>query len=328
MISVIVPVYNAENYIDACIHSILQQTYEDFELILVDDGSTDRSGIIIDTYADEYEKIHVVHSANGGAAAARNLGVKNANGRWVCFVDADDTIEPGYLRYLMELRNEFNADIAICGYEVIYADKKDESLDDSETVKEKSRYAMTGVEAMEDLLYQRHFMSVPWGYISKLSQWDNISFPEGAKAEDMATIYKLYAMAGRVAYGDKKLYNYYQRKSNTIYSTESVRNIDYYKHCKEMIVYVGTNYNKQLPAAYSRHFSACFQILSETPMKKKNKKLIASVYKDIRRIQISVLKDKHAKTRNRCAALMSLVSVRMMHCMLRAFYKIKKSRAA
>lgn len=321
MISVIVPVYNAENYIDACIHSILTQSYKDFEIILVDDGSTDKSGIIIDTYAEEDDRIRAFHVINKGAAAARNYGVSKAEGRWICFIDADDTIEPDYLKYLIDMRNEFESDIAVCGYRNIYNEE-----DLNEPNSEKIREAMTGVEAMEDLLYQKHFMSVPWGCISNRKIWDTVSFPEGTKAEDMGTIYRMYAASGRVAYGDRKLYNYFQRKNNTIYSTSNERNIDYYKHSRRMIDFVRKNYPDSLLSAYSRHFSACFQILSETRICSKTKKYRTVLYKDIRTMQLAIIKDKKGKPRNRIASLLSLISVRGMHLLLRIIYKLKLSK--
>lgn len=318
IISIIVPVYNAENYIDACIQSVLDQSVECYELILVDDGSTDKSGILCDTWAIDDERIRVIHSENKGAAHARNLGVKSAKGNYITFVDADDIITTDYVEYLYGLLCGYKADVAIGGYEKIYPDENAEK----KYAKSDEKCAMTGYEALEKLLYQDGIMSVPWGMLIKKKIMENVKFPEGTKAEDMGTIYRIMASAARVVIGKHSIYNYFQRVSNTIYSTSDVRNIDYYKHSRRMVSYVRKNCAEYINAAYCRHFSTCFQILSETGIAQ-NKNLVKSIYKDIRLLQNGVLNDRHARKANRAAALLSLISIRLVHFMVFTGYRIK-----
>jgi len=123
-ISIIVPVYNAENYLNDCIDSILVQTFTDFELILVDDGSTDRSGNICDEYTLKDKRIKVIHKKNGGASTARKVGVEEAGGRYIGWVDADDRIADDMFSVLHDLAVGYNADIAECQYLMIKGDKK------------------------------------------------------------------------------------------------------------------------------------------------------------------------------------------------------------
>lgn len=106
MISVVVPVYNVEKYLDQCIQSILSQTYTDFELLLIDDGSTDSSGAICDRYAEQDSRVRVFHKPNGGVSSARNLGLDKAKGGWISFVDSDDTIKENFLHDILPLQNE------------------------------------------------------------------------------------------------------------------------------------------------------------------------------------------------------------------------------
>lgn len=326
IISVVVPVYNAESYLDGCIQSILDQTIDCYELILVDDGSVDKSGVICDTWAIDDERIRVIHSPNGGAAKARNIGAAAAKGNYVTFVDADDTVTTDYLEYLYKLLCEYNADISIGGYEKIYPDEKGEKkYNDNDVISDKEVILSSGPLAMEMLLYQDGIMSVPWGMLIKKSILDVVHFPEGTKAEDMGTIYRLLAESKDVVIGKHAVYNYYQRISNTIFSTSNVRNIDYYKHSRKMIVFVKNNYPRFIMAAYNRHFSTCFQILSETKLFGENKKLVKKVYKDISLLQAKILKDKNARKQNRIAALLSLVSIRLVHMMLIVAYKVKLS---
>lgn len=321
LISVIIPVHNAEDTLDVCIQSIEMQEFKEYEIILVDDGSTDQSGIICDTRAEENETIRVFHTENRGAAAARNFGVRQAKGEVVAFVDSDDTVSEIYLSYLWELMQEYDSDIAVCSYDKVYEGNKVVEVDVGE---DEVRFCISGEDAVESLLYQKYFLSVPWGMISKRRLWDKVRFPEDTKAEDMGTIYRLFAAADKVAYGSESEYQYYQRKNNTMFSTCDERNRDYYKHCREMITYVKANVPSCRKAAVSRFFSACFQILSETPMNEEHQEMIRQIYRDIRKMQNTVLLDPKAKLRNRMAAALSLISIQMMHSILRAYYIINR----
>lgn len=115
-VSLIVPIFNAEKYLKKCLDSILNQTYKNFEIILVDDGSTDRSGDMCDEYASTNEQIQVIHKRNKGLVEARITGIENASGKWIAFVDADDWIETNFLSALVNSMSQTEADIAIAGY--------------------------------------------------------------------------------------------------------------------------------------------------------------------------------------------------------------------
>lgn len=122
-ISAVIPVYNAEKYIERCVNSLIRQSFCDFELILVDDGSTDNSGKIIGTLADKHSFIRTFTKANGGAASARNLGIDNARGEYIAFIDADDTVEPTYFEELYNAAAESGAELVMCDYTKHYEDK-------------------------------------------------------------------------------------------------------------------------------------------------------------------------------------------------------------
>lgn len=144
LISIIVPVYNTERYLSKCVDSILAQTYIDFELLLIDDGSTDKSGVMCDEYARKDSRIRVFHKANGGASSARNVGIKNARGEWVSFIDSDDTVPFSYVNdYLQEITDD--TDLIVAKYQVldysgnielIYGKYKNKSFSHSEFLKE------------------------------------------------------------------------------------------------------------------------------------------------------------------------------------------------
>lgn len=323
LISVVVPVYNAEKYLEACLDSILTQTYENIEVILVDDGSTDGSLAICDRYSDKDSRVKVFHYENAGAAQARNRGADNSSGQYLAYVDSDDTISEDYIENLYELIIEHDADIAVCGYKTIYESESLDTVEEPLLIGEDK--VCTGVQAMEKLLYQKGLMSVPWGNLAKRDIWNKVSFPTGTRAEDVGTMYKFYLAADRVIISEKPMYNYYLRSNNTIFNvtTQYAKNTDYYKHSREIIRYVIEKYPESKKSAYARHFSTCFQILSETPKKSKYNALLNHVYADIRILQNKILHDKNARMINRVAALLSLVDIRILHIALRGYYKVK-----
>lgn len=326
IISIIVPVYNAEEHIDACIQSVLAQTVECFELILIDDGSTDKSGIICETWANHDDRIRIIHQENKGAAAARNYGVSISKGNYVTFVDADDTVTYNYIECLYKALCEYSAEISVAGFEKIYPDEQAQNIYDICNEKQ----VMSGYEAMEKLLYQDGLMSVPWGMLIKKSVMEKVSFPEGTKAEDMGTIYRIYAASKKAVISKQVVYNYFQRISNTVYSTASKRNKDYYIHSRKMVKFIKENCPEYIKAAYSRHFSTCFQILSETKANlnlaaNENDLLIKRIYRDIALLQNIVFEDPKSRKLNKGAAMLSMVSRKGIHFLLNGVYKIKIS---
>ena len=345
-ISVIVPVYQAEANLKACVDSILAQTYGNFEIILIDDGSRDNSPEICDEYS-ENEIVKVYHQENKGAAAARNLGLNKADGLYVSFVDSDDTVEPEYLSYLKNLIDRTESQVSVCAHDDIYplgsegsnefkksakgiteglkrgaADAKDyvktEVLEKPKTSDEI--YFYSGNSAMEELLYQRYFMSVPWGMLSERKLWDNVRFPEGTEAEDMGTIYRLFAAANGVVYGCRNMYKYYHRKSNTMNSTKVSRNVAYYKHSRDMLKFVKEKYALYYPAALSRHFSACCQILAEVESAD-NELLIKHVRNDIMKLAPKIAHDQKCRAQNKSAAMLAMMSVDALKGTLKTYEK-------
>ena len=319
-ISVIIPVYNAKNYLRSCVESLLAQDDENYELILVDDASTDGSSELADELA-ENEKVKALHPAHSGAAGARNTGIKNAEGELICFVDSDDTVEDCYLSYLRELLEENGADIAACAYDkpVRGEEIKHCSCGECGHCVCCGAEIYEGDEALKALLYQKDMMSVPWGYLYRKELWEDVSFPEGTEAEDMGTIYRLFMKAAKVVRGQKTCYHYIQDKNSTIYTTRGSRNRAYYRHSREMVAVIKKARPACIKAAIGRHFSACAQILSELPLNDKSE-LKRRVYEDIKLMRGTVAKDKEGRIKNRAASVAAAVNPRLLHLMVRTSY--------
>lgn len=225
LISVIVPVYNVELYLDDCIQSILNQSYTHFEVILVDDCSTDSSGAMCDEYTVQDPRIRVVHKKkNEGLSCARNTGVKLAVGNYVCFVDSDDCIMPDYLRVLYENASSFGADVSWCSFEkfetVMPSGKNEENRPNPVTRQEMYEYLAENCEKPEFV--------VPWNKLIRRDLACRLTFPPGRLHEDEFYINDLVELAELVVETPVHLYGYRQRRDSLTGSDniQDIRHLD------------------------------------------------------------------------------------------------------
>ncbi len=209
LVSIIVPVHNVRDYLDVCVKSLLDQTYKNLEIILVDDGSTDGSEKIADKYSKKYKYISVIHKKNGGLSSARNAGVKSANGEWLMFVDSDDYVKNNYVSELVKLVLKNEADIATCSFEPF--------TDDGSMLKKVPTWPnkiLSGEDAVNDMLKNKRPAYIWLNIFSaKLFKKNKIEFPDGHDYEDIATKIKLLYYARKVAFTNDKLYFYLIRKN-------------------------------------------------------------------------------------------------------------------
>ncbi len=221
-ISTIVPVYNTEKYLNKCIDSILKQTYKDFELILVDDGSTDTSGAICDEYAKKDERVVVIHKENGGQATARNIGLDAAKGEYVSFIDSDDYIEPEMYETMISAIETTDAEIAMCGKYLVsedYSSKSNRFVLDSQNVWEEKdivkRFLLgdnVGSSPCDKLILKELF-----------EKPEQTRFPSGYICEDLIPIFDVLSKATKLVHVGKAYYNYYQRGNSTSRSKGKVQ---------------------------------------------------------------------------------------------------------
>lgn len=221
LVSIIAPVYNAEKYLEKCINSILNQTYSCIEVILVDDGSQDRSGEICDRFAAEDARITVIHQINMGVSAARNIGVQKARGDYLAFIDGDDYILPQMIEKMLCRIEEDKSEMAICGF--IRVDEKGKELS---TVSISSAL-VTGPEAVS-LHYKntRGIMPIPVNKLYQKQLFDSVLFPEGKRHEDEATFYRFMDQCKRVSILSEPLYCYVQHVNSYMSGTYTVVRLD------------------------------------------------------------------------------------------------------
>ncbi len=205
-LSIIVPVYRVEPYLRQCVESILSQSFSDFELILIDDGSPDRCGSICDEYASRDERIKVIHQNNQGIGQARNVGLDCARGQYLGFIDSDDWLKPDMYATLISLADAYDADIAECAYLKTWDGGRTERDNHS-----KQTLVIDGMTALRDYTRGNYSHVVVWNKVYRKALWDQVRFPMGKLHEDVATTYKLYYKAGRVVQFDAAMMYYRQR---------------------------------------------------------------------------------------------------------------------
>ena len=221
-VSVIVPIYNAESYLEKCVNSIINQTERDIQIILVDDGSTDKSPQICDELSLKDDRIVVFHKKNGGLSSARNKGLENAKADYVCFIDSDDIIAPYYVEHLLSLIEKYDCDVAVGKFET-FTDK-DPSFDNIDNDVE----IVEGKNAIDKLFGKSYVTAtIACNKVYKKSLFDDIKFPEGKINEDEATAYRIFYKTERVAFSNSVVYGYYMRDNSITKSKFSKRNFDF-----------------------------------------------------------------------------------------------------
>ena len=246
-ISIIVPVYNVEEYLSRCIDSILNQTFTAFELILVDDGSTDNSGLICDEYKKIDSRIKVIHKENGGLSSARNSGLNIASGEYVAFVDSDDLIDRNMIELMINCANNNDADIVSCSYIEFKNEMKLFGINNNNNNKYKER-SFSNLEALENYLLEyndinRKIDTVVWNKIYRKKLFKDVCFPVGKIYEDGYVTYKLLYKANKVIYLDVPLYFYFKRENSISNSMFSIKHIETYDDWREIFRFI----NKEVP---------------------------------------------------------------------------------
>ena len=202
MISVIVPVYNVEPYLGKCLNSIVNQTYRDIEIILVNDGSTDGSRRICEDYRSRDDRVNLFNTENHGLSAARNLGIDHAHGEWLMFVDSDDWVEPEFCAHPCHAAVDNNADLVI--FEFTYVGSGTSKINENNGPK--------GIITAEDAIDYGH--SAVWNKLYHRTLFDSVRYPEGRLFEDTAVTHRVVYRANRILMLDEHLYNYRKREDS------------------------------------------------------------------------------------------------------------------
>lgn len=256
LISVIVPVYNVAVYLPQCVESILSQDYNNLEVILIDDGSTDNSGVICDEFAQKDSRIRVIHQKNGGAAAAKNAGLRMAAGEYLSFVDSDDFLEPGAYSHMLGLLREHQADVVQCAFRDMFRNRVTDRFAD------RVCGAVSGREFLA--LYTREWTcALLWDKLYRRELFDGVFFEEGHRIDDEYFTYQGIMNARKVFRDNRIIYNYRKRGSSVMYSPESAARIllDRIDFLNKRRVKVGSRF-PELKRLFDEHFLESLILLS------------------------------------------------------------------
>lgn len=260
-ISIIVPVYNTEKYLDRCIRSITEQTFSDFELILIDDGSKDNSGFICDEWEKKDSRIKVIHQKNAGAGAARNAGLRVAKGEYIGFVDSDDWIEPQMYEVMYNAIEKYSADVGMCNI----SSRTEFSMHDSYDNR-KFPFELKNQEEMLSIFFRVHgekgILSVCQRLIHK-SVLKDFMFVEGTISEDVSAAYYFITHSQRTVVTNFSFYNYYNNKKGVTKSPVTMKDIEYIEAFKRIFWDVKKRIPKFERYAYINYIRANYTILSK-----------------------------------------------------------------
>lgn len=221
-ISVIVPVYKVEPYLQKCLDSVVGQTYRNLEIILVDDGSPDRCPAICDGYAAQDSRVKVIHKENGGVSSARNAGLAAATGDWIGWVDSDDWIEPDMYGYMLDKARTYGADIAVCGRTEVYPNR---------TVRRSwsEDLVMNREDALTLLLKNDVLQNYCCDKLFCADIWEGIVFPESETFEDIAVMHRLFERAQRTVCLPETKYHYLQRAESIVHNVSLENRLNHYR---------------------------------------------------------------------------------------------------
>lgn len=252
LISIVVPVYNVEKYLNKCINSLVNQSYKNLELILVNDGSKDKSGNICDEWKSKDNRIKVIHKENGGLSSARNVGMDCANGDFISFVDSDDWVDKKFIECLYNQLEINHADIAACTIVKSY-----KNYDELQPINQK-KVRFTKEEALDTLLSGRDFCAVAWNKLYKKNIIGNVRFPVGKIHEDEFFSYRVIANANILVLVPDAKY-FYRQRSGSIMQEWSIAHLDVLEAFKERMDFMHTCYpNLYLKSKYSLYLASVY----------------------------------------------------------------------
>lgn len=256
LISVIVPIYKVEAYLRRCVDSLLMQSYENLEIILVDDGSPDGCPAICEEYKERDERVRVIHQENAGLSGARNAGIDAAAGEYLAFVDADDYVAPDFIEVLYGLLVQTDSAIAQCRFAYVQG----ESLAGA-SQEGRSYHIYRGISLMEKLYGPEgeatNFV-VAWNKLYKRELFSHIRYPRGRIHEDEATTYRLFHEGRKLVFTDSALYGYFTENTGSITAAFSEKRLQWFAaHEERAAFFEESGYEKLLPQTFKKLCDAC-----------------------------------------------------------------------
>lgn len=315
LITVIIPVYNIQEYITRCVQSICSQQYTHLEIILVDDGSTDDSGRICDALAEDDSRINVIHKKNGGLSDARNVALDVAKGDYIVLVDGDDFVSKYYVSNLMRAISVETADMAVSWFENVLEGTspktKAKAVDDGEIE------LLSSSECVRKMLYQDGVETSAWGKLYKKELFNELRYPKGKLYEDILVTYETIHRCKKIAFIKNVDYYYFQRKTSIQYQKFSLKKLDAVNHIETLRSKVLNDYPDLAKAADCRCFSTIYNILFQIGDEQEYKDLKEKLLKKLLYYRKNVLSDDNARKKAKAGAILTYFGYPVMRFVYR-----------
>ncbi len=297
-ISVVLPIYNVEKYLETCVKAMTGQTYQNLEIILVDDGSPDGCPALCDELAKTDERIRVLHKENGGLSDARNAGTQIATGEYITFVDSDDVVTDTYVEYLYSLIEKYGCDMSLCTHTVVFEDGKKIPYGDG------TDEMLDAKECLRRMLYHDVIDTSAWAKLYRTDMAREILYPKGKLFEDIGTTYRFFLASGKIACGYQSQYFYMQRQNSIVSGKFNPHKLDLLEMTDKMAEDVAKVYPELAQAILRRRvyarFSTLNQMLDVDGYKKERDEIISFIKAHKREIMM----DEYAPKRDKMAIRM------------------------
>ena len=306
LVSIVVPIYNSQNYLKDVVDRIINQTYRDLEIILVNDGSTDNSSFICESYKKKDSRVIVINKDNGGLSSARNAGTRVANGDYIAYIDSDDLISKYYIECLVKNLETADADLSVCGVKVF----KDGTNPSFEDVYLNNNMILGNKEALIDWLYMSNIWTGVMGKLLKIDIAKKVSFSEGKFYEDIIPVYNWIKNSRRIIYTENILFRYRissMQQSAKPFSIREMDCIDFYDELVELIKEDFKTYFGELtkPLAH-RVLSGNMIIYMKLPLDTFSEER-DRIWDNIQKYRMTVLFDSNARLKARIISLLTLI---------------------
>lgn len=312
LISIIVPVYKVEKYVAQCIESLINQKHKNIEIIIVDDGSNDESGIICDDFSKTDSRIRVIHKENGGVSSARNVGLSEAKGDYISFVDGDDFVSTDYISDMLKVALETSADIVTCNYYNVWNDGKKKELLPLK-IPTGEYIVKTGKESLSDMLYGKTCYASSCCKLYKKHIFNDITFPPLRMGEDSFTVYQCLLKSNKVAHLRKPNYCYLQHSESVMHSDNFYKFYDYILLSDDFMKIVNDKHKDLFLPAANRLIENNFWVYMKMKNdRKKYKTQLEHIVSNIKQYRKYCLFDHNVCLRTRVACLLSYFGMNIL----------------
>lgn len=326
LISVIVPVYNVKQFLERAVKSIINQTYQNLEIILVDDGSTDGSGSLADRLTNLDRRIQVIHQKNQGLSAARNVGIEASKGKFLTFVDSDDEIEPDFLETASKMIKTEKTKLAICSFAEVFGNGEKHNF-----YAEKAPETLDQAACLTKMLLEQGFTLMACGKLYARELFQEVEFPVGKLYEDVGTTYKTILECDKIAISYAPKYLYYQNQTSIIHQKFASKNLALIELTDQMCDGLEAHFGSNMPAELEyaikvRRMHARFSILRMLPMGHSHKELKRELIGYLRTHKNDVLDNPVSSKRDKIAMQTLLLGFPVFKMAWKTYENLAKSR--